>query len=73
MTIYTVGYGGERLDKIAKTLLQTERNGAVEALLGTNPGLAALAVGGFVPEGTVIVVPTAFDPVPSAVFTLAWE
>lgn len=73
MTIYTVGFGGERLDKIAKALLQTEKNGAVDALLTANPGLAALAVSGVVPEGTIIQAPAVFDATPSAVFTLAWE
>ncbi|PWE52257.1 phage tail protein [Metarhizobium album] len=68
-----VGYGGERLDRIAKRLLQTERNGAVEALLAANPGLSAAAVNGIVPEGTIIIAPPDFDPAPAVNQVLAWE
>lgn len=72
--IYTVGYEGERLDRIAKKLLGTERNGSVEAILDANPGLAALSMaGGMVPEGTVIVIPD-FEPVAQTTgIVLAWE
>lgn len=71
---YTVAFGGERLDRIAKKTLQTERQGTVEALLDANPGLAASMQAGLVPAGTVIRLPAAFEPkVEAAAFTLAWE
>lgn len=73
MTRYTVKLGGERLDRLAKKLMQTEQRGTVEALLLANPGLAALLVGGVVPAGTVIQVPEDFQPAPVQSFTLAWE
>jgi phage tail protein X len=73
MTTYEVQFGGERLDRIAKKLLQTERKGAVEALLQANPDLAAAAVEGVVPAGRIITVPASFNPAPAATFTLAWE
>jgi phage tail protein X len=67
---YTVAAGGERLDRIAKAIYGTENNGAVEALLDANPGLAAL--GGTIPEGTVIAVPGEVAA-PDAGYVLAWE
>lgn len=71
---YTVAFGGERLDRIAKKLMQTEHQGTVEALLEANPGLAASMHSGLVPEGTVIRLPVAFQPKAAAKpFTLAWE
>lgn len=71
---YTVAYGGERLDRIAKKLLQTENLGTVEALLEANPGLAATMQAGLVPAGTVIRLPAGFTPKSeTASFTLAWE
>lgn len=74
MTSYTVPHGGERLDRIAKKLMQTERQGTVEAILAANPGLAALSSSGaMVPEGTVIQVPADYRPAPAQTFTLAWE
>lgn len=69
---YTVAYGGERLDKIAKKTLQTERLGAVEAILSANPGLATLGSQGVIPAGTVIEVPD-WSAKPSSPFILAWE
>ncbi|PVE56290.1 tail protein X [Rhizobium rhizogenes] len=69
---YTVAYGGERLDKIAKKTLQTERLGAVEAILSANPGLAMLGSQGVVPAGTMIEVPE-WSAKPASPFTLAWE
>ncbi|MDH0908802.1 tail protein X [Rhizobium pusense] len=69
---YVVPYGGERLDRIAKKVLQTEREGTVEALLTANPGLALLA-STIVPAGTTIMVPEDFAPARNANFTLAWE
>lgn len=71
--IYEVAYGGERLDRIAKKLLQTERRGAVEALLTANPGLAGIMNAGIVPAGTEIAVPSAFQPADTARLVLAWE
>ncbi|PZP59495.1 tail protein X [Agrobacterium sp. MS2] len=73
MSRYTVKLGGERLDRLAKKLMQTEKRGTVEALLRTNPDLAARLVDGVVPAGTVIEVPEAFEPDPVESFTLAWE
>lgn len=52
---YTVPFGGERLDRIAKRLYGSEQRGAVEVLLGANQGLGAYI--GLVPENTVIAVP----------------
>lgn len=69
---YVVPYGGERLDRIAKKVLQTEREGTVEALLTANPGLAFLA-SAMVPAGTTITVPEDFAPAGTADFTLPWE
>ena len=71
--IYTVPYGGARLDRIARSLLQTEKQGAVEALLAANPGLSAKASSGFVPEGTTITVPVTFAPAADTGIVLAWE
>lgn len=45
----------ERLDRVAKAIYRTEREGTVEALLDANPGLAAL--GPILPRGTVLKVP----------------
>ncbi|MDM9647766.1 tail protein X [Rhizobium sp. S163] len=73
MTTYTVAFGGERLDRIAKKTLQTELSGAVEALLSANPDLGDAAASGFVPGGTIIVIPSAFSIAPKAARTLAWE
>lgn len=71
---YTVAYGGERLDRIAKKLLQTENLGTVEALLEANPGLAAAMQSGLVPAETIIRLPTGFTPKSATqTFTLAWE
>lgn len=56
MTTYTVRLpDGERLDRIAKALFGSERDGATETLLDANPGLAGL--GPVIPAGTVIAVP----------------
>lgn len=71
---YTVAHGGERLDRIAKKLMQTELEGTVEALLDANPGLAGLMQSGVVPAGTVIRLPAEFSPKSAGGrFTLAWE
>lgn len=53
--LYTVRRDGERLDKIARAELGTERGGTVESLLALNPGLAALDP--ILPMGTVIRLP----------------
>lgn len=73
MTTYTVAFSGERLDRIAKKTLQTEHQGAVEALLSANPELADLAASGFVPGGTMITIPITFKPAPTVAQVLAWE
>ncbi len=73
MTSYIVPFGGERLDRIAKTLLQSERQGTVEALLSANPGLGAIMEAGTVPAGTVIRAPAAFTAAKKSSFILAWE
>lgn len=73
MTVYTVAYGGERLDRIAKKLMRTERLGTVEAILDANPGVADLIVDGLVPAGTALVVPEGFQAARQAAYTLAWE
>ena len=51
----------ERIDSLAKRLYGTEQRGTVELLLAANPGLAALAKqrSGYLPRGTVILVPAA--------------
>lgn len=51
-----------RLDIFAKAIQGTEKNGAVEALLDANPGLAAL--GGFVGEKQVLNIPDRPEPQP---------
>lgn len=71
MSSYTVAYGGERLDHIARKLYGTEQGGTVEALLDANPGLAAL--GPIAPEGTIIIVPAKVATPPSGSYQLAWE
>ncbi|MBB5046805.1 phage tail protein X [Rhodopseudomonas rhenobacensis] len=53
--LYIVRRDGERLDKIAKAELGTERDGTVESILKLNPGLAA--VGWRLPLGTKIKLP----------------
>jgi len=71
MSAYTVAYGGERLDRIARKLYGTEQGGTVEALLDANCGLAGL--GPIVPAGTVIAVPAKVATPPSGDYQLAWE
>ncbi|KPF98797.1 hypothetical protein IP86_10720 [Rhodopseudomonas sp. AAP120] len=53
--LYIVRRDGERLDRIAKSELGSERDGAVESILSLNPGLAAL--GWLLPLGTRIKLP----------------
>lgn len=69
---YTVSHGGERLDRIARKMLQSEREGAVEAILDANPGLAALALDGVVPAGAAVIVPEGFTA-PATASIVAWE
>ncbi len=52
---YTVKRDGERLDRICKSELGSERRGTVESVLKLNPGLAAL--GWTLPLGTTIKLP----------------
>lgn len=59
-----------RLDRLTQKLMGKTGDGAVEALLAANPGLARL--GAVVPEGTVVEVPT--TPAPkTAGFVRAWD
>lgn len=51
-----------RLDILTRDLQGTEKNGAVEAILEANPGLAAL--GGFAGEGQVLNIPDRPEPQP---------
>lgn len=53
--IYRTTRDGERLDRIAKAELGTEKGGTVEAILDLNPGLARL--GPLFPVGTRIKLP----------------
>ena len=52
---YKVTRDGERLDRVARAELGTERGGTVESVLALNPGLAAF--GPILPVGTVIKLP----------------
>ncbi len=71
---YPVPLGGERIDRIARKLMQTENRGTVEALLEANPGLAAMMTAAIVPAETVVRMPAAFTPKTAAKrFVLAWE
>lgn len=71
---YPVAFGGERIDRIARKLLQTESQGTVEALLEANPGLAGMMTAAMVPADTEIRMPVTFAPKTTAKrFILAWE
>lgn len=71
---YPVAFGGERIDRIARKLMQTELQGTVEALLEANPGLASMMTAAMVPADTRIRTPVSFSPKTSAKrFILAWE
>ena len=59
-----------RLDRLTAKLMGKTGDGAVEALLAANPGLAAL--GAIVPEGTVVEVPATPAPKTSG-FVRAWD
>lgn len=71
MKEYVVGYGGERLDRIARKVYGTEKGGTVEVLLDANPGLSMCWP--VVPEGRVIKVPVQVSTTPSNEYQLAWE
>lgn len=71
--IYSVIYGGERLDRIAAKTMQTEQLGTVEAILKANPGLADVVVDGVVPYGVDLRIPETFVPATTKPYTLAWE
>ncbi|MEZ5782051.1 MAG: tail protein X [Rhizobiaceae bacterium] len=72
MSTYTVtALGGERLDRIARKIYGTEKNGTVEGLLTANPGLAAL--GTIIAPGTVIRTPAKLAVKPATTYQLAWE
>lgn len=68
-----VKYGGERIERIARALLGTELDGAVEALLAANPGLGAAEVNGVIPEGFEVVAPVDWSPAASTQYVLAWK
>ena len=67
---YVVSEDAERLDRIARALYGEDRPGAVEGLLDSNPGLAAL--GPNIPRGTVIRVPEPPEP-PATAIVRPWE
>lgn len=72
MSTYTVSaLDGERLDRIARRIYGTEKNGTVEGLLAANPGLAAH--GTIIPPGTVIRTPVELAVKPATTYQLAWE
>lgn len=71
MTRYTVSEDFERLDRIAQALFGSERDGAVEALLSANPGLADL--GFILPRGTVIAVPVLPERAVDPAYVRPWE
>lgn len=73
MTRIVVPFGGMRLDRLAAKHLRTERGGTVEALLNTNPGLAAAIVEGNVPAGQAIDTPDAYVPTIPLAPVVAWE
>jgi len=60
-----------RLDQMVDVLMGTAGNGAVEAVVTANPGLAAL--GPVIPAGTAIVVPELPAAAPSSTYVRAWE
>ena len=67
---------GERVDRISRATLGTERSGATEALLAANPGLSekmVKALDGNIPAGTAIETPADFAPPAPAGIVLAWE
>ena len=68
MTVYVVE-SEDRLDHVVKAVLGTLADGAIEAVLDANPGLAA--VGLFLPAGTQIVVPD--FTVPAATVVNPWD
>lgn len=70
MKTYTVAFGGERLDRIARKLYGQE-HGAVEVLLDANPGLSAHF--SEIPGGDVINVPEQISNKPTNDYQLAWE
>ncbi len=59
----------DRIDHVAKELIGTEQDGAVEALLEANPGLAA--EGPFVAAGRELVVPD--RPVKTVTIVSPWD
>lgn len=62
--IYRVVRDGERLDRIARVELGTEKGGTVEAILDLNPGLAR--TGPLYPAGTLIKLPPRESIIPRA-------
>lgn len=60
-----------RLDQLVDVLMGTAAQGAVEAVIAANPGIAAL--GPVVPAGTRITVPDLPEPEASSAFVRVWE
>lgn len=68
--LYTVRRDYERLDKVARSQLGTERGGTVESILSINPGLASL--GPILPIGTIIKLPARPSGVTRKVVSRIW-
>lgn len=60
-----------RLDQLVDVLMGTAAQGAVEAVITANPGIAAL--GPVVPAGTRVEVPELPEPEASSAFVRVWE
>ncbi|WP_043879235.1 tail protein X [Azorhizobium caulinodans] len=60
-----------RLDQLVDVLMGTAAQGAVEAVIAANPGIAAL--GPVVPAGTRVTVPDLPEPEASSAFVRVWE
>ncbi len=71
ISLYEITTDVARIDRIAKELYGTEQDGTMEALLDSNPGLAA--IGPFIPRGTILKVPEKPAPPPAAANTWPWE
>lgn len=60
-----------RLDQLVDVLMGTAAQGAVEAVITANPGIAVL--GPVVPAGTRVTVPDLPEPEASSAFVRVWE
>ena len=68
---YTVAQDLERVDRIARKLYGTEREGNLELLLAANPGIAGR--GPYLPRGTQLDVPAKPAPRPSVTYQRPWD